>query len=76
MGAGANLVDPNRLGESFDAVLAQVDDLVSFERGSCELVSLPRDENLAAVPCRGDARSEVYVLADVALRTTERLAGV
>jgi hypothetical protein len=72
----ANLKDPNRFGEPLYAVLAQIDDTVSIERGACVLVSLLRDQDLAAVPGRSDPRSEVDVLADIPLGTGERLAGM
>ena len=58
----AELVDPDRLVEVLDAVLAEVADGVAVEQVAGRL----REHDLAAVAGRRDPRAEVDVVADVA----------
>src|SRR5205823_7968551 len=70
--AVAELVDPLRRGQILEAVIAEVSQALC----ACKLTRRPGNEDLAAVPGRGDARGAVHVDADVALVREQRLPGV
>ena len=70
-GAVSELEERHRLGDVLEPVLAEVGQLVLDELGG-----RLREDDLAAVARGGDARSEVDVVADVALVGEQRRAGV
>ena len=70
--AVAELVDANRACEVLEPVLAEVAKRLRVEQRR----RVGREEDLVAVRERGDARSAVDVLADVALLGRGRGAGV
>ena len=69
---GAELVDRLRRGEVLEPMNAEVVQGV----GGGEVAGRLRDEDLAAVTCRGDAGSAVNVDADVPFLSQQWLAGV
>ena len=68
-----HLEEPLGFGQILEAVLAKVFEL---DTGVQNAAGLRRDQNLASVTCRADARRAVHVDAHVALRRYRRLARV